>query len=36
MLELAGGVMDELANPAGPRTDILNNHCREFMQSIKV
>lgn len=35
VLELAGGVMDELANPAGPRTDILNNHCREFMQSIK-
>ncbi|XP_030531791.1 mediator of RNA polymerase II transcription subunit 11-like [Rhodamnia argentea] len=35
VLELAGGVMDELANPAGPRKEFLNNHCREFMQLIK-
>eukprot|EP00262_Sarcandra_glabra_P000496 TRINITY_DN1057_c0_g1_i1.p1 TRINITY_DN1057_c0_g1~~TRINITY_DN1057_c0_g1_i1.p1 ORF type:complete len:130 (-),score=11.64 TRINITY_DN1057_c0_g1_i1:235-624(-) len=35
VLELAGGVMDELAQPAGPRADVLNSHCREFMQSIK-
>lgn len=35
VLELAGGVMDELANPAGPRKESINQHCREFMQSIK-
>ncbi|GAB4851130.1 Mediator of RNA polymerase II transcription subunit 11 [Ancistrocladus abbreviatus] len=35
VLELAGGVMDELANPAGPRKELLNNHCGEFMQLIK-
>lgn len=27
--------MDELANPMGPRKEIINNHCREFMQLIK-
>lgn len=35
VLELAGGVMDELANPTGPRKECINNHCREFMQLIK-
>ncbi|XP_038711241.1 mediator of RNA polymerase II transcription subunit 11-like isoform X2 [Tripterygium wilfordii] len=35
VLELAGGVMDELANPTGPRKEFINNHCREFMQLIK-
>lgn len=35
VLELAGGVMDELANPTGPRKEYINNHCREFMQLIK-
>ncbi|KAI3928520.1 hypothetical protein MKW98_024121 [Papaver atlanticum] len=35
VLELAGGVMDELSNPTGPRVEVVNNHCREFMQSIK-
>ncbi|CAN0878778.1 Mediator of RNA polymerase II transcription subunit 11 [Linum grandiflorum] len=35
VLELAGGVMDELANPMGPRKEFINNHCREFMQMIK-
>ncbi|XP_019701509.1 mediator of RNA polymerase II transcription subunit 11 isoform X2 [Elaeis guineensis] len=35
VVELAGSVMDELANSTGPRTDILTTHCREFMQSIK-
>lgn len=36
VLELAGGVMEELANPAGPRKEFVNNHCSEFMQFIKV
>ncbi|KAF8391619.1 hypothetical protein HHK36_023925 [Tetracentron sinense] len=35
VLDLAGGVMDELSNSTGPRMDVLNNHCREFMQLIK-
>ncbi|XP_057515874.1 mediator of RNA polymerase II transcription subunit 11-like isoform X1 [Amaranthus tricolor] len=35
VLELAGGVMDEIANPAGPRKELLNNHCGEFMKMIK-
>ncbi|KAA0041855.1 mediator of RNA polymerase II transcription subunit 11 [Cucumis melo var. makuwa] len=35
VLELAGGVMEELANPAGPRKEFVNNHCSEFMQFIK-
>ncbi|KAK9942220.1 hypothetical protein M0R45_007898 [Rubus argutus] len=35
VLELAGAVMDELANPTGPRRESINNHVREFMQLIK-
>ncbi|KAK9088302.1 hypothetical protein Scep_027384 [Stephania cephalantha] len=35
VLEVAGGMMDELANSSGPRVDVLNSHCREFMKSIK-
>lgn len=35
VLELAGGVMDELANPSGPRKELLNSHCSEFMKLIK-
>ncbi|XWS12904.1 hypothetical protein CRYUN_Cryun37aG0130200 [Craigia yunnanensis] len=35
VLELAGGVMDELANPTGPRKEFINNHCCEFMKMIK-
>ncbi|MCD7447608.1 Mediator of RNA polymerase II transcription subunit 11 [Datura stramonium] len=35
VLELAGGVMDEMANPSGPRKELINNHCSEFMQLIK-
>ncbi|XP_057497665.1 mediator of RNA polymerase II transcription subunit 11 [Actinidia eriantha] len=35
VLELAGGVTDELSNPSGPRKELVNNHCAEFMQSIK-
>ncbi|RDY02704.1 Mediator of RNA polymerase II transcription subunit 11, partial [Mucuna pruriens] len=35
VLELAGGVMDELASPVGPRKDMVQNHCLEFMQLIK-
>eukprot|EP00252_Welwitschia_mirabilis_P024919 TRINITY_DN7603_c0_g1_i2.p1 TRINITY_DN7603_c0_g1~~TRINITY_DN7603_c0_g1_i2.p1 ORF type:complete len:131 (-),score=17.79 TRINITY_DN7603_c0_g1_i2:389-781(-) len=34
-LELAGSVMEELASPAGPKMDSVNNQCREFMQCIK-
>ncbi|EEF43790.1 conserved hypothetical protein [Ricinus communis] len=35
VLELASGVMDELAAPTGPRKEFINNNCREFMQMIK-
>ncbi|KAK3036955.1 hypothetical protein RJ639_030920 [Escallonia herrerae] len=35
VLELAGGVMEELANPSGPRKELVNNQCGEFMQLIK-
>ncbi|KAG4991796.1 hypothetical protein JHK87_025253 [Glycine soja] len=35
VLELAGGVMDELASPVGPRKDVVQNHCLEFMELIK-
>ncbi|OVA10056.1 Mediator complex [Macleaya cordata] len=35
VLELAGGIMDELSNSTGPRVEVVNSHCREFMQSIK-
>ncbi|OIW17589.1 hypothetical protein TanjilG_08867 [Lupinus angustifolius] len=35
VLELAGGVMDELASPVGPRKELVQNHCLEFMQLIK-
>ncbi|KAL2478479.1 Mediator of RNA polymerase II transcription subunit 11 [Forsythia ovata] len=35
VLELAGGVMDEMASPSGPRKELVNNHCSEFMQLIK-
>ncbi|XP_054792303.1 mediator of RNA polymerase II transcription subunit 11-like isoform X3 [Prosopis cineraria] len=35
VLELAGGVMDELASSTGPRKDVVQNHCLEFMQLIK-
>jgi mediator of RNA polymerase II transcription subunit 11 len=36
VLELAGGVMEELASPSGPKKEFVNSHCREFMQSMKV
>ncbi|WZZ30247.1 hypothetical protein YC2023_013648 [Brassica napus] len=36
VLDIAGGVMEELASPSGPRKDFVNSHCREFMQSIKL
>ncbi|CAM8887573.1 unnamed protein product [Rhodiola kirilowii] len=35
VLELAASVMDELANPAGPRKDFVTSHCSEFMKFIK-
>ncbi|KAI3466526.1 hypothetical protein Pfo_023189, partial [Paulownia fortunei] len=27
--------MDEMANPSGPRKELVNNHCNEFMQLVK-
>ncbi|XP_039048230.1 mediator of RNA polymerase II transcription subunit 11-like isoform X2 [Hibiscus syriacus] len=30
VLELPGGVMDELANPTGPRKEYINNSCFGF------
>ncbi|KAF6141753.1 hypothetical protein GIB67_027931 [Kingdonia uniflora] len=27
--------MDELSNSPGPRVEVVNTHCREFMQAIK-
>ncbi|KAJ0748787.1 putative mediator complex, subunit Med11 [Helianthus debilis subsp. tardiflorus] len=36
VLELAGGVMEEFSNPNGPRKELVNSHCSEFMQIIKV
>ncbi|KAF6152296.1 hypothetical protein GIB67_005950 [Kingdonia uniflora] len=35
VLELVGVVMDELSNSPGPRVEVVNTHCREFMQAIK-
>uniref|UniRef100_A0A251UK73 Mediator of RNA polymerase II transcription subunit 11 n=2 Tax=Helianthus annuus TaxID=4232 RepID=A0A251UK73_HELAN len=35
VLELAGGVMEEFSNPNGPRKELVNSHCSEFMQIIK-
>ncbi|KAJ0830089.1 putative mediator complex, subunit Med11 [Helianthus annuus] len=35
VLELAGGLMEEFAIPSGPRKELINNHCSEFMQLIK-
>ena len=36
VLDIAGGVMEELTNPSGPRRDLVKSLCGEFMQSIKV
>ncbi|KAL0442872.1 UNVERIFIED_CONTAM: Mediator of RNA polymerase II transcription subunit [Sesamum latifolium] len=27
--------MEEMANPSGPRKELVNNHCSEFMQLVK-
>ncbi|CAN6803843.1 hypothetical protein Bca4012_075269 [Brassica carinata] len=35
VLDIAGGVMEELTNPSGPRRDLVKTLCGEFMQSIK-
>ncbi|CAA7038681.1 unnamed protein product [Microthlaspi erraticum] len=35
VLDIAGGVMEELASPSGPKKEFVNSHCREFMQSMK-
>ncbi|GJU67179.1 hypothetical protein Tco_1253438 [Tanacetum coccineum] len=35
VLELAGGVMEEFSNPSGPRKELVNSHCSEFMQLMK-
>lgn len=36
VLEVAGGVMEEMASPSGPRKELVNSHCNEFMQLVKV
>ncbi|KAJ0692195.1 hypothetical protein HanPI659440_Chr15g0583181 [Helianthus annuus] len=36
VLELAGGLMEESAIPSGPRKELINKHCSEFMQLIKI
>ncbi|XP_057745283.1 mediator of RNA polymerase II transcription subunit 11-like [Arachis stenosperma] len=36
VLEVAGGVMDELASPISPRKDMVQNQCLEFLQLIKL
>ncbi|GFP96051.1 mediator of RNA polymerase ii transcription subunit 11 [Phtheirospermum japonicum] len=35
VIELAGAVMEEITNPSGPRKELVNNYCNEFMQSVK-
>ena len=35
-MELAGGVMEELAKGGGPRTEVVSVQCQEFMQAVKV
>ncbi|KAJ4892631.1 Mediator of RNA polymerase II transcription subunit 11 [Raphanus sativus] len=35
VLDIAGGVMEEMTNPSGPRNDLVKSLCGEFMQSIK-
>ncbi|KAF2545115.1 hypothetical protein F2Q70_00024148 [Brassica cretica] len=35
VLDIAGGVMEELTNTSGPRRDLVKTLCGEFMQSIK-
>ncbi|KZV52134.1 mediator of RNA polymerase II transcription subunit 11 [Dorcoceras hygrometricum] len=35
VLELAGGVMEEMGNPSGPRKELVNSSCSEFMQLAK-
>ncbi|XP_073018662.1 mediator of RNA polymerase II transcription subunit 11-like isoform X4 [Primulina eburnea] len=35
VLEFAGGVMEEMGNPSGPRKELVNSSCGEFMQSVK-
>lgn len=36
VLDLTGGVLEEIANPSGTRKEIVNCHCSEFMQLVKV
>jgi hypothetical protein len=35
-VELAGGVMEELAKAGGPRNEVVTVQCQEFMQAVKV
>lgn len=35
-VELAGRVMEELAKTGGPRQEVVNVQCQEFMQAVKV
>ncbi|KAG6547575.1 hypothetical protein Mapa_011024 [Marchantia paleacea] len=34
-VDLAGGVMEELAKQGGPRSDVVGAQCHEFMQAVK-
>ncbi|KAL2649584.1 hypothetical protein R1flu_017712 [Riccia fluitans] len=34
-VDLAGGVMEELAKQGGPRSDVVAAQCHEFMQAVK-
>ncbi|CAM6007010.1 unnamed protein product [Sphagnum compactum] len=34
-VELAGGVMEELAKAGGPRNEVVTVQCQEFMQAVK-
>ncbi|GJT91424.1 mediator of RNA polymerase II transcription subunit 11-like protein isoform X1, partial [Tanacetum coccineum] len=35
VLKLAGGAMEEFSNPSGPRKELVNSHCSEFIQLMK-
>lgn len=34
-VEVAGSVLEELANPGGPRAEAVSSHCRDFLDSVK-
>ncbi|EPS62357.1 hypothetical protein M569_12436, partial [Genlisea aurea] len=35
ILNLAGGIMEEMWSPNGPRKELVNSHCSEFMKLVK-